>query len=101
MSVAGALALVFFFITVVVRDEVQAILGGVTAICFAIFLSALIKGGTCHVSLQTATQTRRLRALTHRRSARKVYETLIERIEAAQGVLTEEQLREAKRLARQ
>lgn len=90
-----SLFLVGFGIMTVTLDSAGAIVGGIMAACFAIFLIVnCVRGPTCATYLQTAVQTEKLHSLYRLKSARKVMDRLKPLLENVQGRLTSESLRQ-------
>lgn len=90
-----SLFLLGFGTMLVALDGPAAMVGGIMAACFAIFLIVnWVRGPTCATYLQTAVQTEKLHSLYRLKSARKVMDRLKPLIEQVQGRLTPEMLRQ-------
>jgi hypothetical protein len=84
-----------FGLMAVTLDSAAALVGGIMAACFAIFLVVnCVRGPTSATYLQTAVQTEKLPSLYRVKKAQKVMDRLIPRVEGVQGRLSPESLRQ-------
>lgn len=85
--------LILLFAVLIVRSQAppaQFFLGLILALFFYHLVKNFTNGQTCDCYIRTAVQTQKLGTLTRFKSARKVLDRVLPKIEAAQGKLTPE-----------